>query len=138
VLTTLRDRANMLRVFTLETAGTLRRAELVVWLAIFNCEFQGLAEIGYTRLCTITKLSRRHVGKAVASLEAKGLLEVVIRGRFQPPRKHRPDQETANGANGAVSSGQASVYRIYARPEGEAAGRAKPVVRDPDSPTAVH
>jgi hypothetical protein len=114
--TKLRDRAAALRAFTVETAGTLRRAELLVWLAIFNCEFHGQSEIGYSRLCTITKLSRRHVGKAVASLVKKDLLEVVVRGRFQPTRKNTPQAMMAvlEDAGHVRRAGQASIYRIYA------------------------
>jgi len=112
----LKDRANTLRVFTVETMGDLTKAEIRVWLAIFNCEFGGRAEIGYSRLRTITKLSRRHVGKAVKSLERQGLLQVVLRGRFQPPRKHQPANENIPQAKGTGCLGQPSVYRIYASP----------------------
>lgn len=112
----LKDRANTLRVFTVETMGDLTKAEIRVWLAIFNCEFGGRAEIGYSRLRKITKLSRRHVGKAVKSLQRRGLLEVVLRGRFQPPRKHQPTIENTPQAKGTVCLGQPSVYRIYASP----------------------
>ena len=66
----LKDRMDTLRIFTLEAMGTLRKSEIQVWLAIFNCEFNGLAQIGYSRLCEVTKLSRRHVGKAVAQMAA--------------------------------------------------------------------
>jgi len=38
-----KDRLLKLRIFTMETMGSLRRAEITVWLAIFNCEFRGQA-----------------------------------------------------------------------------------------------
>lgn len=114
VKSTLKNRANTLRVFTVETMGSLTKAEIQVWLAIFNCEFDGLAQIGYSRLCEITKLSRRHVGKAVNSLQRQGLLEVVVRGRFQPSQSRQP--ANTHPAGKTVSLGQPSIYKIYARP----------------------
>ena len=115
----LKDRINRLRVFTVETMGTLRRSEMRVWLAIFNCEFNGLAQIGYSRLCEVTKLSRKHVGTAVASLEAKGLLEVVVRGRYRPSRGGDVNGHTqahGNASGRASDAGLASIYRIHPRP----------------------
>ncbi len=114
----LKDRMNKLRIFTVETMGTLRRSEIRVWLTVFNCEFDGQAQIGYSRLCEVTKLSRKHVGTAVASLEAKGLLEVVVRGRYRPSRGGSVSGHTqADGnANSRVSdAGLASIYRIHPR-----------------------
>ena len=101
----LKDRAENLRIFTQETMGTLRRAELVVWLAIFNCEFKGVAQIGYNRLVEITGTSKRHIGSAIKSLEKRGLLEVVFRGSY------RPNQGHAN-----AGSGISSTYRLHPRP----------------------
>ena len=77
----LRERASKLRDFTVETMGGLRKSELQVWLAIFNCDFE-VATIGYSRLMEVTKLSRRHVGIAVKSLEEKGLLRVLPGGNL--------------------------------------------------------
>jgi DNA-binding transcriptional ArsR family regulator len=114
-----KDRLNALSIFTLETMGTLRRSEIRVWLAIFNCEFEGLARIGYSRLCEITRLSRRHVGTAVKSLEEKGLLEVVFRGRYRPNRSRAGDGCKASDRAGGVKgkdNGLASCYRTHARP----------------------
>jgi len=119
-----KDRLLKLRIFTLETMGSLRRAEIAVWLAIFNCEFRGQAQIGYTRLEEVTKLSRRHVGKAIKSLVGKGLLEVVSRGQYRPSR--------SSGGNGSDSNGFSSIYRVYPR-EGDATAR-KPVASQGTKP----
>lgn len=102
-----KDRLLKLRIFTLETMGSLRRAEITVWLAIFNCEFHGQAQIGYTRLEEVTKLSRRHVGKAIESLVGKGLLDVVARGQYRPSR--------SKGGSGSDSNGFSSIYRVHPR-----------------------
>lgn len=102
-----KDRLLTLRIFTLETMGSLRRAEITVWLAIFNCEFHGQAQIGYTRLEEVTKLSRRHVGKAIESLVGKGLLEVVSRGQYRPSR--------SSGGEGSKINGFSSIYRVHPR-----------------------
>lgn len=114
----LKDRFNALRIITMETMGTLRKSEIQVWLAIFNCEFKGLAQIGYSRLCEVTKLSRRHVGKAVASLESKGLLEVVVRGRYRPSRNAAGGGGRAGSGAGegrSSEAGLASIYRVFPR-----------------------
>jgi hypothetical protein len=119
----LKDRLDTLRIFTLESMGTLRKSEIQVWLAIFNCEFNGLAQIGYSRLCEVTKLSRRHVGKAVASLESNDLLEVVVRGRYRPSRSEAVGGgKPGSGAADSRSSeaGLASTYRVQPRPHGHA------------------
>jgi hypothetical protein len=131
----LKDRMDTLRIFTLESMGTLRKSEIQVWLAIFNCEFNGLAQIGYSRLCEVTKLSRRHVGKAVASLESKGLLKVVVRGRYRPSRNEavgggRPG--SGAGDSRPSEAGLASTYRVHPRPNGHAKqAAAKPQHRKP-------
>lgn len=87
--------------------GSLRRAEITVWLAIFNCEFDGQAQIGYARLSEVTDLSQRHVGKAIKSLVGKGLLEVVSRGQYRPSR--------SSGGNGSDTNGFSSIYRTHPR-----------------------
>jgi len=131
----LKDRMDTLRIFTLESMGTLRKSEIQVWLAIFNCEFNGLAQIGYSRLCEVTKLSRRHVGKAVASLESKGLLVVVVRGRYRSSRSEAVGGgKPGSGAADSRSSeaGLASIYRVHPRPHGHAKPAAtKPTQRKP-------
>jgi len=101
----LRDRLLTLRIFTLETMGSLRRAEIAVWLAIFNCEFQGQAQIGYTRIEEVTGLSRKHVGKAIKSLVEKGLLRVISRGQYRP----------RGTTNGTGENGLSSIYRLHPR-----------------------
>jgi hypothetical protein len=112
----LRDRLLTLRIFTLETMGSLRRAEIAVWLAIFNCEFRGQAQIGYTRIEEVTGLSRKHVGKAIKSLVEKGLLEVISRGQYRPRSKGSVDEE----------NGLSSIYRVH--PRTDTTAPAKPVV----------
>ena len=102
-----KDRLLQLRIFTLETMGSLRRAEITVWLAIFNCEFRGQAQIGYARLSEVTDLSQRHVGKAIKSLVGKGLLKVVSRGQYRPSR--------SSGGEGAKTNGFSSIYRVHPR-----------------------
>ena len=103
----IKDRLLKLRIFTMETMGALRRAEITVWLAIFNCEFHGQSQIGYTRLEEVTKLSRRHVGKAIKSLVGKGLLEVVSRGQYRPSQ--------SSGGEGSKTNGFSSIYRAHPR-----------------------
>lgn len=103
----LRDRLLTLRIFTLETMASLRRAEIAVWLAIFNCEFRGQAQIGYTRIEEVTGLSRKHVGKAIKSLVEKGLLEVISRGQYRPRGK--------TNDNGTGENGLSSIYRLHPR-----------------------
>jgi predicted transcriptional regulator len=123
----LRDRLLTLRIFTLETMGSLRRAEIAVWLAIFNCEFRGQAQIGYTRIEDVTGLSRKHVGKAIKSLVEKGLLEVISRGQYRPRGKTKD--------NGTGENGLSSIYRLHPREanrEGDGAPQPKP--RKPKRP----
>jgi hypothetical protein len=103
----LRDRLLTLRIFTLETMGSLRRAEIAVWLTIFNCEFRGHAQIGYTRIEEVTGLSRKHVGKAIKSLVEEGLLEVISRGQYRPRGK--------TSDNGPGENGLSSIYRVHPR-----------------------
>jgi len=98
-----KNRLHELSVFTMETLKNLRRAEIAVWLAIHNCQAQGSARIGYTRIMEISGLSRRHVGQAIKDLRRKGLLEVVFTGKYRP--------------NGGDEHGLASIYRVYPRPE---------------------
>lgn len=120
----LRDRLLTLRIFTLETMGSLRRAEIAVWLAIFNCEFRGQAQIGYTRIEEVTGLSRKHVGKAIKSLVEKGLLEVISRGQYRPRGK--------TSDNGSGENGLSSIYRLHPR-TGTTAAATPAVPRGADS-----
>ena len=99
-----------LNILISETMRALRPAELRVWLAIFNCAFNGRAQIGYSRIQRLTGLSRKSVGEAIKDLESKGLIEVVFRGRFR--RSSKTDE--AGGGN----CGEPSIYRIYPRRQG--------------------
>lgn len=77
-------RIKKLRDFTTFTLHDLPRAQIAVWLAIFNCEHDGQAQIGQDRIVELSGTSKKHVGKAIKSLVARGLLEVIAQGRFRP------------------------------------------------------
>lgn len=98
-----RNALQELTVFRQESMRHLRRSEIVVWLAIHGCQGRKAARISYGRLVELTGTSRVHVGKAIKSLQNRGLLEVLVKGRF------RPNQ---NGEHGL-----ASLYRVYPRAE---------------------
>jgi hypothetical protein len=86
------------------TMRDLTRAEISVWLAIHGCKGRDTARIGYTKIKEITGIKgQRHVTAAIRSLEKRGLLEVVRRGKYRP-----------NSGDGA---GMASEYRIYPTPD---------------------
>ena len=95
----------MVRNFVMFSLRYLRPAEVNVWLAIFNCEYDGEAQIGYGRLAELTGRSTKQVGKAVRDLMAKGLLVRKVKGRFRA------------GNNNRLSS----IYRLRAqmRPESD-------------------
>lgn len=76
-------RLKMVRNFVMFSLRHLRPAEVNVWLAIFNCEYDGEAQIGYERLAELTGRSTKHVGKAVRDLMAKGLLVRKVKGKFR-------------------------------------------------------
>jgi hypothetical protein len=100
-----KNRLDEIRVFRKETMRTLkRRAELAVWLAIHGCQHDGRAQISQKTVAKIAGIqSRRHVGDAIRGLQEKGLLEVIVQGRYRP--------------NGADDHGLSSLYRVYPRPE---------------------
>ena len=86
------------------TMRDLTRAEISVWLAIHGCKGRDTARIGYAKIKEITGIKgQRHVTAAIRSLEKRGLLEVVRRGKYRP-----------NSGDGA---GMASEYRIYPTPD---------------------
>ena len=92
------------RVFREITMRTLRRAEINVWLAIHGCQHRGRAQIGQKRIAELAGIKgKRHVVDAIRNLRKKGLLEVIVKGRYRP--------------NGAEQHGLSSVYRVYPRPE---------------------
>lgn len=98
-----KNRLDEIRVFREETMRHLRRAELSVWLAIHGCQHRGSAQISQARIAEIAGVRRQHVGKAVKNLCEKGLLKVLVTGRYKP--------------NGTEGHGLSSVYRAYPRPE---------------------
>jgi hypothetical protein len=92
------------QVFVTETLRSLRRAESHVWLAIHNCQGPNGARISQARIMELAGImSRKNVSAAVRSLQARGLLEVLVRGKYRP--------------NGNGNHGLASVYRVHPRPE---------------------
>ena len=92
------------QVFITETLRSLRRAESHVWLAIHNCQGPNGARISQARIMELAGIkSRKNVSTAVQSLQARGLLEVLVRGKYRP--------------NGSGNHGLASIYRVYPRPE---------------------
>lgn len=110
---TYKNRLDKIRVFREETMRDLRRAEIAVWLAIDGCEFDGASQISQQRIAEIAGIdSRQHVGKAIKSLCKKGLLEVLVTGRYKP--------------NGTEGHGLSSVYRTYPRPEPRLLKAARP------------
>jgi hypothetical protein len=108
-----KNRLDEIRVFRAETMRHLRRAELTVWEAIHGCQFNGSAQISQQKIAEIAGIkSRQHVGKAIKSLRKKGLLEVLVEGRYKP--------------NGVEGHGLSSVYRTYPRPEPRLLKAARP------------
>ena len=92
------------QVFITETLRSLRRAESHVWLAIHNCQGDKGARISQARIMELAGIkSRKNVSTAVQILQARGLLEVLVKGKYRP--------------NGNGNHGLASVYRVYPRPE---------------------
>ena len=92
------------QVFVLETLRRLRRAEANVWLAIHSCQGATGARISQARIMAIAGIrSRKNVSEAVRSLQARGLLEVLFKGKYRP--------------NGSGNHGLASIYCVYPRPE---------------------
>lgn len=90
-------RLKTLRNFVMFSLRDLRPAEVNVWLAIFNCEYNGEAQIGYDRIAELTGKSKKHVGKAVNALIASGLIERKQLGKFRPGR----------------NKGLSSIYRVH-------------------------
>jgi hypothetical protein len=93
-----------IRAFRRETMRHLRRAEICVWQAIHECQGIDGAQVSQATIMKFTGIrSRRHVGEAIEDLADKGLLEVIVQGRYRP--------------DGKGDHGLASIYRVYPRPE---------------------
>jgi hypothetical protein len=91
------------RVFRRETMRHLRRAEICAWLAIHDCQGADGACISQRKIGEFAGIKgNRHVVNVIKALRQKGLLEVLVQGRYRP---NGPDH------------GIASVYRVYPRPE---------------------
>ncbi len=91
------------RVFRRETMRHLRRAEICAWMAIHDCQGADGACISQRKISELSGIKgNRHVVNVIKSLRQKGLLEVLVQGRYRP-----------NGSD----NGLASVYRVYPRPE---------------------
>ncbi len=111
------------RVFRELTMRTLRRAEINVWLAIHGCQHLGRAQIGQKRIAELAGIKgKRHVVDAIRCLRKKGLLEVIVKGRYRP--------------NGAEEHGLASVYRVYPRPEPRLLEKARAEEQEEPDPIA--
>ena len=93
------------QIFREQTMRHLRRSEVCVWLAIHGCQGKRGAQISHDRLAELTGTSRKHVGVAIRGLNRRGLLEVLVKGRFRP---------NSNGEKGL-----ASVYRVYPSAKGQ-------------------
>lgn len=91
-------------IFRRETMRYLRRAEICVWNSIHGCQDKEGARISQQRIAELSGIEgKRHVVEAIKDLCDKGLLEVLVKGRYRP--------------NGADKYGLASRYRAYPRPE---------------------
>lgn len=62
-------------------AAALTKAELAVWIAVFNFAQGGTATVTQAKLAKIAGTTERTIKRAVASLVQRGLLEIVERGR---------------------------------------------------------
>lgn len=92
------------QIFRRETMRHLRRAEICVWQSIHGCQGKDGALISQQRIAELSGIEgKRHVREAIKDLCDKGLLEVLVKGRYRP--------------NGTSDYGLASRYRAYPRPE---------------------
>jgi CRP-like cAMP-binding protein len=79
-----------LNTFADATLAELTGAETKVWLILFRDVHNGVARTGQADIARRAGLTVRGVQKAIQKLEAKGLLEVVRRGRLnQGPSCYR-------------------------------------------------
>jgi DNA-binding transcriptional ArsR family regulator len=74
------ERFVVLNAFVDFTLADLSRAEIAVWLILFRDTRDGTARTGYDDLARRAGLNRRNVGRALRSLERRGLVQVVHRG----------------------------------------------------------
>lgn len=75
------DRFAVLNAFVDFTAGSLPRAELLVWFALFrDTKPDGLARTSQADLARRAGLSARTVVRAIASLVRRGLLKIAYQG----------------------------------------------------------
>lgn len=74
------DRFATLNAFVDFTAGTLNRAELLVWLMLYRDTRDGTAATSQADIARRTGLAKRTVQLATGRLEAAGLLKRVHRG----------------------------------------------------------
>lgn len=77
------ERFAALNAFTDCTLADLTRGEVAVWLILFrDTKANGIARTGQTDLARRAGLKPRMVRYVLASLEAKGMVRVVHRGRL--------------------------------------------------------
>lgn len=74
------DRFAVLNAFVDFTAGTLSRADLLVWLTLYRDTRDGIAATSQADIARRTGLARRTVQLATNRLAAAGLLQRVHRG----------------------------------------------------------
>jgi predicted transcriptional regulator len=70
-----------LSAFVRLSAAGLTKAELAVWIAVFNFSQGGTAIVTQVKLAKFAGTTERTIKRAVASLVKRGLLEVIERGR---------------------------------------------------------
>lgn len=76
------SRFRTLNAFVDFTARELSRAELLVWLTLFRDCRDGTARTGQADLARRCGVNRRTVYRAILSLQRRGLVQVVRRGRL--------------------------------------------------------
>lgn len=70
----------LLNRFVDETAGTLTRSELLVWLTLYRDSRSGVAETGQTDIARRSGLNARTVRWAIDRLKSRGLVDIVRQG----------------------------------------------------------
>ena len=106
------DRFCVLNTFVDGTAGTLQRAEVLVWLVLYRDTRDGTARPSHADIARRAGVSRRTVVRAVARLLRRKLLVLVYRGGLnRGPSVYRV-RATAGGRTGdtgVTSTGDISV-----------------------------
>ncbi len=77
------DRFSVLNHFVDFSLGSLKRAEIVVWMILFRDTKNGVARTSQADIARRAGTSDRTVRTALGRLESLGLLEIVRRGGFR-------------------------------------------------------